>query len=123
MNYKKMTNVIIIALIISILINIVLLIGLQKERKKDSFYLVGIYQTQYFNNYDHSMTITLKLYEDGTCKFSHYATEYSDKENDSYWERKNNVLEISNNQNLKEQIDILSSGNLLYDNHELKKIS
>lgn len=126
MKQNKLLIILTTALVISILLNIILFVktnSLSNDSNKNNEYnLAGIYQTQYFNNYDHSMTITLKLYEDGNCKISHYATEYSDNEDDCTWISNNNIIELTNGTNTKKRIDVLTSGNLLYENHELKKI-
>ena len=118
----KKNKILIFALSLSILLNIILFIkSFDVKVENDEYNITGIYQTQYFNNYDHSMTITLKLYEDGNCKISHYATEYSNKEDDCTWIGNNNIIELTKD-NDKKRIDVLSTGNLLYENHELKKI-
>lgn len=119
----KQNKILIVMLAISILLNIILLIkSFNVKVENDEYVISGIYQTQYFNNYDHSMTITLKLYEDGSCKISHYATEYSDKEDDCTWISNNSIIELTKGNDSKVRIDVLSTGNLLYENHELKKI-
>lgn len=119
----KKNKILIFVLSISILLNIILFIkSFDVKVESDEYVISGIYQTQYFNNYDHSMTITLKLYEDGKCKISHYATEYSDKEDDCTWIGNNNIIELTKGNGTKKRIDVLSTGNLLYENHELKMI-
>lgn len=126
MKNNKLLIILTIVLVISILLNIILFSKItnlfDNSIQNEEYNLTGIYQTQYFNNYDHSMTITLKIYEDGNCKISHYATEYANKEDGCTWISNNNIIELTKGSNTKKRIDILTSGNLLYENHELKKI-
>lgn len=81
--------------------------------------VLGVYQAQYYNK---SMTITLKIYEGGICRFGNYATEYSNLENDCTWEKNNNILIIRLDERQVYNAEILSNGNLLLNNHKLEKI-
>lgn len=123
---NKLVMLLLILLLISIGINVFLLINRGTSNKKSS--IIGIYQTQYYNNYNKSLTVTIKINENGVCKFSHFATESAGKESNCVWKRDRNklIVDVAAEGGIDSgrviEIEILSSGNLLYNNLELKKI-
>lgn len=118
----KKTYFIILALLLacSVALNIVLLV--KTNGKSSNNKILGVYQAQYYNNYNKSMTITLKIKEDGKCKYGDYATEYSNLENDCTWEKDNNTLIIKSGEKQAYNAEILSDGSILLNNHKLEKI-
>lgn len=114
---KASTIIILFVLMCSVLLNIVMLL---KTNNKKS--VIGIYQAQYYNNYKMSMTITLKIKKNGVCKFSDYATEYSNLETDCTWEKNKDTIVVKISDKKSYNVDILSDGNLLFNNHKLEKI-
>ena len=123
-----------IALVISIFINILMFVNFLSSKKNtnEEINLLGIYQITYLNRYDHSMTITLKLKEGGKCEISDHASDYNGDYDECDWVVNGNNIQLNKtitdlitneNKIIEKQIEILSSGNLLYDYHELKKIS
>ena len=68
------------------------------------------------------MTITLKIYDNGKCKYGNHATEYSNLENDCTWEKNNNTLIIKSGEEQIYNVEILSDGSILLNNHKLEKI-
>ena len=118
---KKIYFIITIVLLIcSVTLNIVLITKINTKDSNNN--ILGIYQTQYYNNYNKSMTMTLKINENGSCKYSNYATEYSNLENDCTWNKNQNTITIKVDEKQLYSADVLSDGSILLSNHKLIKI-
>ena len=129
------TIIIIVMLIFSIALNIVLSIYLVniktisnnniKNIEKGNYY--GLYQTSYYNNYNKQIILTIRLNEDGTCRYGESAAEYaSEGTSECLYDvnGKNITITIFPESQNSQQIEgqILNSGMLFIKGKQMPKI-
>lgn len=134
MKNKKM-NIIICVLIASVILNIILCVLLISKKQisndeisnngKANYF--GLYQTTFYNNYSKQIILTVRLNDDGSCRYGQFAAEYaSEGTTDCTYvvNGKNislNLYSESQNPQHKEG-QILDSGMLFIDGKQLSKI-